>query len=134
MGLLIEEDQRGGKLVYGFRWLQRGARGWDTPERDAEVFQRQWFPEEMELVLEVEEDTAQSDTQTVELDEEERDSDEITLRPQVVFYSSGETTPGILTLLERGSGDTLWELEWDLLGRFDLRRKGLEDDADEYDE
>ena len=27
--------------------------------------------------------------------------------------------------------DQLWELEWDLLGRFDMRRRGIENEDDE---
>ena len=46
----------------------------------------------------------------------------------LIFYSSGETTPGIMTWVDTESGEVLWELEWDLLGRLSLRRKGLADE------
>ena len=44
--------------------------------------------------------------------------------PQVVFYASGETTPGSMELRDEDSGELLWRLEWDLLGRFEVLRDG----------
>ena len=38
--------------------------------------------------------------------------------PQLVFYASGETTPGALDIRSRESGDLLWRIQWDLLGNF----------------
>ena len=53
--------------------------------------------------------------------------DEEAATPQVIFYSSGETTSGAIDVRRRSSGDLLWRLEWDLLGRFELLRRGEEE-------
>ena len=50
--------------------------------------------------------------------------------PQVVLYASGETTPGYLEL-RSDEGEVLWLMEWDLLGRFSLLRRGIAEDEDE---
>lgn len=46
------------------------------------------------------------------------------MEPQVVFYASGETTAGAVDLRDEDSGELLWRLEWDLLGRFEVLRRG----------
>jgi hypothetical protein len=74
----------------------------------------------VDVALEVEQDQA-------EVDSGENGDDE-DARPQVIFYSSGETTPGIMTWVDDLTGDILWELEWDLLGRLSLRKNGLADE------
>ena len=52
------------------------------------------------------------------------DGDDPDPEPQIVFYASGETIPGALQWRARDSGDLLWRLEWDLLGRFTAMRRG----------
>ena len=44
--------------------------------------------------------------------------------PQVIFYASGEVAAGAMDVRRRDSGELLWRLEWDLLGRFELQRGG----------
>jgi hypothetical protein len=49
-----------------------------------------------------------------------------------VFYASGETTVGAINVRDQESGDLLWRIEWDLLGRFELLRRGeLAEDEDQ---
>ncbi len=66
-------------------------------------------------VLEIDEDFA------YQIDDEE---DEERITPQVVFYASGETTVGAINVRRRDDGELLWRIEWDLLGRFALLRRG----------
>ncbi|MCZ6828356.1 MAG: GspH/FimT family pseudopilin [Gammaproteobacteria bacterium] len=121
MGLLFRQ-QRGGKTdSYSYQWLQRQNTGWAPPLVDQDIFSARDFPPDVELRLEVEEGGTEITTDIGE-------AGAGPLRPQVVFYSSGETTPGILTLVDANNGRILWELEWDLLGRMTLKREGRDDD------
>ena len=49
----------------------------------------------------------------------------------MVLYASGETTEGALTLYETDGGDVLWRIEWDLLGRFKVLRRGEEENVED---
>jgi hypothetical protein len=49
----------------------------------------------------------------------------------VVFYASGETTVGAITVRQMETGDVLWRIEWDLLGRFEVLRRGEVDGEEE---
>jgi hypothetical protein len=69
----------------------------------------------------------EQDQADVDVDGGENTDDE-EVSPQVIFYASGETTPGIMTWVDDLTGDLLWELEWDLLGRMSLRKNGLVDE------
>ena len=121
-GLLLRQRETGREVRFSYQWLQRLDGGWVEARTDAEIFSPREFPPGLELELEVEE----SDTEPAsELGEDEAEEQ---LLPQVVFYASGETTPGILTLVEVSSGEVAWRLEWDLLGRMKLLRAGLADD------
>jgi len=120
MGLLIEKRSEGGATIFSAQWLQRNGPDWQPTPYDEDAYGRQDFPLSVEVALEVEQD--QADVNGGE------NADEEDARPQVIFYSSGETTPGIMTWLDDTSGDILWEMEWDLLGRISLRKKGLADE------
>ena len=65
------------------------------------------------------------------LDQELEVNGQRTPSPQVIFYASGETTPAIMSWVDSDSGDLLWELEWDLVGRIELRRRGIPNDDEE---
>lgn len=126
MGVLfIERDEMDGR-IYSYQWLQREGADWQVAPFDEDAYGRRDMPRDIELILEVEEEPAEiySERDLSGADREQRP------QPQAVFYASGETTPGRMTWLEKESGDVLWELEWDLLGRLSLRRKG-EDEEDE---
>ncbi|MCB1705600.1 MAG: GspH/FimT family pseudopilin [Halioglobus sp.] len=127
-GLLLQEEQQAGDTVYRYSWLQRHIDGWEEPVNGGDMFVPQTLPPGVSMELELE------DAPVVELSLEDNDyeEDEARVRPQVVFYASGETTVGALNFRSLESGDLLWRVEWDLLGRFDLLRRGEAEDA-EYD-
>jgi len=123
-GLLLEETVEDGEVVYTYSWLERQLDGWEPPASGQELFDAKRFPPGIELELELE------DSPLVELSPGEDDSEAI--RPQVVFYASGETTVGAIDVRRREDGDLLWRIEWDLLGRFQLLPRGEESlDEDE---
>jgi len=47
-----------------------------------------------------------------------------------VTWAGGEMTPGALEWLDTRTGELLYRLEWDLLGRMTLMPKGLVDEVD----
>jgi prepilin-type N-terminal cleavage/methylation domain-containing protein len=125
--LLQEEEQQGGEMVYSYSWLQRQVDGWAEPDTSGEMFAPQQLPPGVALELELEE------TPVVELSLDETDyeeDDEDRVLPQVVFYSSGETTVGAINVRKVDDGELLWRIEWDLLGRFKPLRRGLADEED----
>ena len=117
-GLLLEEDSEARVPTYSYSWLQRQLDGWDDPVSGKDLFNKGSLPPEIELELELE------DAPLVELSlDEDRDAVEA-VKPQVVFYASGEATVGAINVRERETGDLLWRIEWDLLGRFEVLRRG----------
>jgi general secretion pathway protein H len=125
MGLLLEQTGLSGETLYRYSWRERGVLGWRVPELDGDVFGEGQFPPEIELQL-VLEDLA--------VGELNAGPDADYPLPQIVFYASGETTPGSIEVRLRESGDLLWLVEWDLLGRFALLRRGEPlDEESEFD-
>ena len=126
MGMLLELHSADGETVFSYRWLQRVGNVWQEAPFDEDAYGRRDLPFNVEVILEMEEDEAEL------IDEDERDEDEALFPPpQVIFFASGETTPGLMSWVDAESGDLLWELEWDLIGRFELRPRGVsEDDED----
>ena len=108
MGLLLSVE--GGR--YRYQWLQRNpialdspVLGWLPAPFDEDAYGPRFLPEGLEPRLAVE----QTEVPLPAAAEE--------APPQVVFFASGETTPGAITWLDAESGEVLWETEWDLLGR-----------------
>ncbi|MEZ5573984.1 MAG: prepilin-type N-terminal cleavage/methylation domain-containing protein [Halioglobus sp.] len=122
-GLLLEEEAQAGETIYTFSWLEHRIDGWNEPLSGKEVFARRSMPPGVSLELELE------DAPVVEFSLEDANKDIIT--PQVVLYASGETTAGAINVRDIASGDLLWRIEWDLLGRFDVLPRG---EVDEYTE
>jgi len=120
----LREEPQGGETVYSFRWLERQIDGWAEPASGAEIFAPQQLPLGVALELELE------DTPMVELTLDDDLEDEDRIQPQVVFYSSGETTVGSINVRDEASGDLLWRIQWDLLGRFELLRRGQVEEED----
>jgi general secretion pathway protein H len=114
-GLLLQQWLDEGDRVYGYDWRERTAEGWRAPAGGKEVFAPQQLPPGIELQL-VLEDAPIAEIPPADAGEE--------AAPQVVFYASGETTAGSLELRDRDSGELLWRLQWDLLGRFEVLRRG----------
>jgi general secretion pathway protein H len=126
-GLLVqEEEQAAGETVYSYHWLQRQLEGWAEPAEGEEMFAPQQLPPGIALELELE-DTPVMD---VALDDEDYEEDEERITPQVVFYASGETTVGAINVRKVDNGELLWRIQWDLLGRFELLRRGLVEEED----
>jgi prepilin-type N-terminal cleavage/methylation domain-containing protein len=122
MGLLIQQVDEGGERLYRYGWRERSPRGWRRPEVDKDIFADKTFPASVEVVLELEDTRVQfHDGVDRALAGEGKPAE---VAPQVVFYASGEVTVGYIELQQRDSGDLLWRIEWDLLGRFTLLRKG----------
>ncbi len=124
MGLFIEQRSESQGVVYSYQWMQRQEFGWRLAPFDEDAYGRRDMPRDIDVLLEVEQGAALFPSSEEVVD----DDDDEPIQPQVIFYSSGETTPGIMTWVDTESGDILWELEWDLLGRLSLRRKGLADE------
>lgn len=124
-GLLIEEEQAAGVTSYSYRWLERFIDGWREPASGKDVFARQQLPPgvALELVLE--------DAPVAELSLDEKKEKGVT--PQVVFYASGEATVGEINVRKVDNGELLWRIEWDLLGRFDVLRRGVADEDEAED-
>jgi general secretion pathway protein H len=127
MGLFIEQRSEADGVVYSYQWMQRQQQdelGWQLAPFDEDAYGRRDMPLDMDVLLEVEQGAVQPGNASDGADVDE----DAPARPQVVFYSSGETTPGIMTWVDTASGEVLWELEWDLLGRMSLRRQGVSDE------
>jgi general secretion pathway protein H len=115
-GLLLQEEYDAGEAHYTYSWHERRLEGWADLGSEQDVFAAQRLPPGIALELELED--APVTELSMDADEEEQRT------PQVVFYASGEVTVGAINVRQQDSGDLLWRLEWDLLGRFDLLRRG----------
>jgi general secretion pathway protein H len=126
--LLLEEETQDGEVIYRYRWLERKLDGWGDPASGKDVFRHGRLPPGIALELELE------DAPLVELSLEEDDGKkDDKLNPQVVFYASGEATPGALNIRRIDGDDVLWRIEWDLLGNFKVLPRGepeIEEDDD----
>jgi len=118
-GLLLQQELVEGETVYGYAWRERAAEGWRPPESGKEVFADQSLPAGFELQLELEDSVFKEDR----LAATDEDAQE---RPQVVLYASGETTAGSIDVRRRDTGELLWRVRWDLLGRFTVLPRGEE--------
>ena len=114
-GLLLEETFDAGTPRFSYSWRERRLEGWFEPDAVQELFEPQYLPPGIELELELE----SSPVTELSLDDAEEEA-----KPQVVFYASGETTVGAINVRRRDDGELLWRIEWDLLGRFALLRRG----------
>ncbi|QIB66414.1 GspH/FimT family pseudopilin [Kineobactrum salinum] len=115
MGLLLLQDSRGPATRSGYSWRERRAEGWRSPLTATDVFETRTLPPEVRLELALEDAPAVGPLVAPVGDD---------ATPQVVFHASGETTPGQLELRHRDSGELLWRLQWDLLGRMELLQRG----------
>ena len=129
-GLLLSLRKEQGADIYSYEWLQRGLSGWQSSAWfEQDVYGPRDIPFGVQVLLEVEQDDTLlrdelTDELSGELDDDENEEDVLRLQPQVIFYASGETTPGLMSWRQADSGALLWEVEWDLLGRLSTRRRG----------
>ena len=114
-GLLLQQLDVDGKVVYSYGWRERLPEGWRQPDGGKDIFAEQHLPPEVELLLELED---------VPVAEISLGGGEEEAAPQVVLYASGETTAGAIEVRRRENSELLWRVEWDLLGRFELLRRG----------
>ncbi len=123
MGLRLERRFTGGEPTYHFEWLQRSITGWRAPQPSIPLYDAGQFPAGLVLSLELDD---------LPVPDLEPDPQVEQAPPQIYFYASGETTPGVLEFRDETSGDVLWRLDWDLLGRFRYLPRGeesLDDDT-----
>jgi prepilin-type N-terminal cleavage/methylation domain-containing protein len=121
-GLYLQRTEQDGELLYGYSWRERMPEGWRAPASGKDIFAAHYLPPEVELQLALE------DVSVVELPVAGAQEDPV---PQVVFYASGEATVGSIDVLRRDTGELLWRLEWDLLGRMRMLRRGEEGELDQ---
>ncbi len=114
-GLLLQRVDVDGELLYTYSWRERRTEGWQLPTSGKEVFTEQQMPPQIELHLELE---------NIPVAELSLGGGAVEAPPQVVLYASGETTPGAIEVRRRDNSELLWRVEWDLLGRFELLRRG----------
>lgn len=122
MGLLLFLNARGPETTFGYAWRERRPEGWRAPLAAGEVFVEQTLPAEVDLALMLE-NVPETDLLPAPVAAD--------AAPQVIFYASGEVVPGELELRRRDTGEVLWRLQWDLLGRMTLLRRG--EVADDFD-
>ncbi len=113
-GLLFYRESVAGEPVYAYSWRERRPEGWRQPASGKEIFADGQLPGDVELSLEL------LGAPLEDLSGDETDG----VAPQVIFYASGEVAEGAMDVRRRGSGELLWRLQWDLLGRFELLRGG----------
>ncbi|MEM0954129.1 MAG: type II secretion system minor pseudopilin GspH [Pseudomonadota bacterium] len=127
LGVLIEQTNDRDAVVFSYQWLQRAGNVWQPAPFDPEAFGQQRLPPNVDVLLEIEDEQTEFERSRRQRAEDEDERGKLLLQaPQVVFYASGEAIPGIMRWLDTSSGELLWELEWDLLGRMQLRPRGLE--------
>lgn len=114
-GLLLSLEDDRGEWIYRYRWLERGQAFWVAPTSGKDVFAGGQFPQDLDMQLQLD---------GVFQDEELFSNISEQPTPQILFYASGETTPGVLELLSRETGEVLWRIEWGLLGDFRTLRGG----------
>ncbi len=114
-GLRVELDLAPGGDQYRYRWQERRIDGWQEPATGKELFGERKLPVGVRMELELE--NAPSAATDLDAEDEVRS-------PQVVMYSSGEATVGAINLRSQADSELLWRIEWDLLGRVKVLRRG----------
>ncbi len=120
-GLFIALDAEADSSVYRGIWLRRFDQGWTAPRSGAEVFESVSLAAGYELRLNL---SGQPEVELLPYEPELNPS------PQIVAWAGGEMTPGSLEWLDRRTGELLYQLEWDLLGRMTLMPRGRVDAED----
>ena len=120
-GLFIARVSDMGSPGYEGIWLRRFDQGWAAPRGSAEVFKPLKLAAGFELRLDL------SGQPEIELLPYEPD---LNPSPQIVAWAGGEMTPGSLGWFDSRTGELLYRLEWDLLGRMTLMPRGRIDAED----
>lgn len=122
-GLLIYVAEGLDEPVLKGQWLRRFDQGWSAPIRQNTALETLVFDESVELELRLDEQPP------VDFEPLEPDTNP---PPQIMLFAGGEMTPGELDWIDQRSGDLLYRLRWDLLGRMTLMPNGQE--PDEFDD
>ena len=120
-GLFIGKDSDVDSSGYEGIWLRRFDQGWAAPRASAEVFESLTLSTGYELRLDL---TGQPEVELLPYESDLNPS------PQIVSWAGGEMTPGSLEWLDSRTGELLYRLEWDLLGRMTLMPRGRVDAED----
>ena len=120
-GLFIGKDSDVDSSGYEGIWLRRFDQGWAAPRASAEVFEPLRLSTGYELRLDL---TGQPEVELLPYEPDLNPS------PQIVAWAGGEMTPGSLEWLDSRTGELLYRLEWDLLGRMTLMPRGRVDAED----
>lgn len=110
LGLVIDEQ--------GYRFVVFDEQEREWKSESARLFQGRGFPEWMSVTLFSEDDLPRL------AKGEEDDDDENLLQPDIVFYSSGETTAFELEFVATPSPDRVYRLESDGLNDIEMRAPG----------
>jgi prepilin-type N-terminal cleavage/methylation domain-containing protein len=120
-GLLLGRDDAMSVEIYQGIWLRRYDQGWALPRSSTEVFAPLPLAEGYELQLTLE---GQPDIELQPYDPE------LNMPPQIIAWAGGEMTPGALEWRDIRTGDVVYRLEWDLLGRMTTLPRGVSEDLD----
>ncbi|WP_116368644.1 GspH/FimT family pseudopilin [Parahaliea mediterranea] len=123
-GLLLQRLDVDGDIVYRYGWRELRPEGWRVPQSGTDLFEDRDFSPEVQLLLRME---GQVDGEL------QPQADAAGAAPQVVFYASGEVSPGEIDVRRRSDDSLLWRLQWDLLGRGELLSRGQEPEPDDDD-
>lgn len=123
LGMRIDDDG------YAFYQFDERAQAWSAIN-EQKVFRNRPFPEHIEISLRLEgqavvlADEQDENAETPEANGDESENNDFAEEPpQLMFFSSGQTTPFTLEVLDTRDGKR-WQLETDLLGR--VEREQLE--------
>lgn len=117
LGLVIDEE--------GYRFVVFDELEREWASESARLFQGRGFPEWMSVTL-----FTEGDIPRLASGEDDEDEEENQLRPDIVFYSSGETTAFELEFLATMSPDQIYRLESDGLNEIEMKTPG--DDGDDF--
>jgi prepilin-type N-terminal cleavage/methylation domain-containing protein len=118
-GLLLGRSTSADSSAYKGVWLRRFDQGWAATRSSAQVLAPITLAEGYELRLALD---GQPDVDILPYDPD------LNPTPQIVAWSGGEMTPGSIEWWDIRTGDLLYRLEWDLLGRTTLMPRGLADE------
>lgn len=115
LGLVIDEQ--------GYRFVVFDEREQEWTSESERLFQGRGFPEWMSVTL-----FSEGDIPRLASNDEGEDDDENELRPDIVFYSSGETTPFELEFVLAQNSDQIYRLVSDGLDDIEMKTPADTDD------
>ncbi len=115
-GMLLHPVAVDGRRHIRVEWREHRPVGWRLPEAERDIHAALELASDVDVVLELEQALG---AELLPLDDPQ------TAVPQVIYYASGEVTPGAIEVRETTTGDVLWRLQWDLLGRSELLPRGV---------